>query len=222
MKKAQISIAIILSISLISCKKIVSNYDIPIDGDGNVYTTITIGTQTWMVENLHTTHFNDGTKILEDTTWNHASDMPTYCYYDNNPANESTYGILYNWYAVNTGKLAPEGWHVATQEDWNLLADYLGGLALAGGKLKALQIWEEPNTGASNASGLGLLPTGCCLGSFEYGKFENIGYIGYWWTSTSSLGGGGWTRQLSYDSEALAGFGAGPDFGFAVLCVKNQ
>lgn len=207
---------------LLSCEREDKDYSIPVDGDGNTYQTIVIGTQTWMVGNLHTTHLNDGTPIEQYVQWKNANTKPVFCYYDNNSSNDSTYGMLYNWHAVNSGKLAPKGWHVATLQDWETLAARYGGLSKAGGALKALEIWREPNTGATNSSRLGLLPTGCCLGSFENGIFEGQGEIGYWWTSTPAMGGaGGEMMKLSYNSEELQGNGSGPDFGYAVLCVKD-
>lgn len=207
---------------LISCKREDKDYSIPVDGDGNTYQTIAIGTQTWMVGNLHTTHLNDGTPIEQDLAWKNANTKPVFCFYENNSANESIYGMLYNWHAVNSGKLAPKGWHVATQQDWIKLATHFGGLSKAGGALKSLDIWKEPNTGGTNSSGLGLLPTGCCLGSFDEGIFEKQGELGFWWTSTPAFGGdGGQMMKLSHNSEELEGFGSGPDFGYAVLCVKD-
>ena len=208
---------------LISCEKEQpEDYSIPVDGDGNTYKTLVIGTQTWMVGNLRTTHLNDGTPIEQDVQWKNANTKPVFCYYDNNSSNDSTYGMLYNWHAVNSGKLAPKGWHVATLQDWETLAARFGGLSKAGGALKALELWSEPNTGVTNSSGLGLLPTGCCLGARESGIFEEQGDFGYWWTSTPGQMGGGWRMKLSYNSEVLDGLGSsGPDFGYAVLCVKD-
>ncbi|HPW90747.1 MAG TPA: fibrobacter succinogenes major paralogous domain-containing protein [Paludibacteraceae bacterium] len=206
----------------VSCRPEPSeDYSIPVDGDGNTYQTITIGTQTWMVGNLQTTHLNDGTPIEQDVQWENAEVKPVFCYYDNNSANEATYGMLYNWHAVRSGKLAPKGWHVATKQDWEKLIAHYGGLNKAGGAFKALKLWREPNTGATNSSRLGLLPTGCCLGSFESGIFEGQGEYGYWWTSTPAIGGGGEMIHLSYNSETVEGNGSSPDFGYAVVCVKN-
>jgi len=206
---------------LISCEKEQEDYSIPIDGDGNTYQTLVIGTQTWIKGNLHTTHLNDGTPIEQDVRWANSDTKPVFCYYDNNPSNKSTYGMLYNWYAVNSNKLAPKGWHVATKDDWITLAAHLGELANAGGALKSLDFWQEPNTGATNSSGLGLLPTGCCLGSRDKGIFESQGEFGFWWTSTPAIGGGGEMIKLSYNNEELGGNGSGPDFGYAILCVKD-
>ena len=209
---------------LISCEKEQpEDYSIPVDGDGNTYKTLVIGTQTWMVGNLRTTHLNDGTPIEQDVQWKNANTKPVFCYYDNNSSNDSTYGMLYNWHAVNSGKLAPKGWHVATLQDWETLAARFGGLSKAGGALKALELWREPNTGATNSSGLGLLPTGWRWGEPELnGIFEGQGEFGHWWTSTPALGGaGGEMMKLSYNSEELGGNSSGPDLGYAVLCVKD-
>ena len=99
------------------------------DVDGNSYHTVKIGTQTWMVENLKTTKFNDGSPIpliRDSSTWK-ASLTPGYCFYKNDSAkNKSTYGALYNWNAVNTGRLAPKGWHVPTDAEWTVLINYVG------------------------------------------------------------------------------------------------
>ena len=97
------------------------------DADGNKYNTVKIGNQVWMVENLKTTKYNDGTEILNvtsDTQWANLT-TGAYCNYDNLESNAEIYGRLYNWYAVNTGKLAPAGWHVPTDDDWIILENYL-------------------------------------------------------------------------------------------------
>jgi uncharacterized protein (TIGR02145 family) len=95
------------------------------DADGNKYNTVKIGTQVWMVENLTTTKYNDGTRNIKCyQRYNSGNSLTTgaYCNYDNLESNAATYGRLYNWYAVNTDKLAPAGWHVATDDDWTILA----------------------------------------------------------------------------------------------------
>ena len=124
------------------------------DKDGNIYKTILIGTQTWMVENLKTTKYNDGTSIpfvSEPTSWSNLS-TPACCWQQNDPARKVTYGVLYNWYTINTGKLCPKTWHVPSDSEWTALTDYLGGENVAGGKLKesGFKHWYSPNTGATN------------------------------------------------------------------------
>ena len=98
------------------------------DIDGNIYNTVTIGVQTWMKENLKTTQYNDGTSIPlvpDDSIWA-GLNTPAYCWNENNEKSyKNTYGALYNWFAVNTGKLCPEGWHVSTDSDWTTMGNYL-------------------------------------------------------------------------------------------------
>ena len=149
------------------------------DADGNIYHIVTIGTQTWMVENLRTTKFNDGTaipNITDNKTWQ-GLNSPGVCSYDNtsNYNMINTYGLLYNWYSVNTAKLAPKGWHVPTDAEWKTLTEYLGGNSVAGGKLKEVGTthWYSPNTGADNSSGFTALPGG--YRDYD-GTFSRVGY----------------------------------------------
>ncbi|MCB9001260.1 MAG: fibrobacter succinogenes major paralogous domain-containing protein [Bacteroidales bacterium] len=155
------------------------------DIDGNTYITVTIGNQVWMAENLKTTHYNDGTAIPNVTDGNEWAALTTgaYCWYSNATAYKDTYGALYNWYAVNTGKLAPTGWHVATDAEWTTLTTYLGGESVAGGKLKETDTthWASPNTGATNETGFTALPGGY---RGRGGAFGGIGGYGYWWSAT--------------------------------------
>jgi|GEM_PF-4490758 len=139
-----------------------------VDIDGNVYPAVVIGNQAWTTVNLRVTHYNDGTAIPHVTdggTWSGLS-TPGYCYYNNStdPAKQEKWGALYNWYAVETGKLAPAtgGWRVPTDADWTILSDYLGGVSVAGGKMKEAGTanWSSPNTGATNESGFSALPGG--------------------------------------------------------------
>src|SRR5674476_633708 len=114
------------------------------DIEGNVYHTVKIGTQTWMVENLKTTKYKDGTAIplvTDNKVWINLP-TPAYCWYDNDATTyKNTYGALYNWYAVNTGKLAPTGWHIPTDAEWTTLQNYVGGELVAGDKMKATTLW---------------------------------------------------------------------------------
>lgn len=109
------------------------------DIDGNEYHTIEIDTIVWMAENLKTTRYNDGTTIphvTDPVEWA-GLDTPALCFYGNEDYyNKNIYGGLYNWYAVNSGKLCPSGWHVPTDDEWNALTGFLGGESVAGSKLK--------------------------------------------------------------------------------------
>lgn len=134
------------------------------DRDGNEYHAITIGTQVWMQENLRTTRLNDGTAISElsiPVDWINAA-RPAYCWYENNEDNRDSYGALYNFYAVNTGKLCPAGWHVPSREEWVTMINFLGGIEAAGGKLKEAGTlhWNAPNADATNESQFTALPGG--------------------------------------------------------------
>ena len=192
------------------------------DIDGNVYHIVLIGTQIWMVENLKTTRYNDGSKILvvsDSATWTHLT-IPGYCWYMNDPANKAIYGALYNGYTVNTGKLAPVGWHVPADTDWTTLTTYLGGDAVAGGKLKEVCTahWFSPNTGADDRFGFTALPGGFR----DYnGQFSNAGYNGFWWSSTDSAASSVWYYNLvNSHGGAIRGIDDKGN-GFSVRCVLD-
>ena len=196
------------------------------DADGNVYHQVIIGTQTWMIENLKTTKYKEGTvipNITDATAWNSLS-TPSYCWYNNDEAtNKTTYGALYNWYAINTGILCPTGWHVPTDEEWSILGNYLGGESIAGGKLKETGTthWVSPNTGATNETGFLALPGG--ERDFE-GNFAAIGNYGLWWSSTEVGVGtaGAWYRWLSYSDSQLKGDSFFKYLAYSVRCIKDN
>ncbi|MBM3401498.1 MAG: hypothetical protein FJY21_04145 [Bacteroidetes bacterium] len=130
--------------------------------------TVTIGNQVWMTKNLDLDKFRNGDPIQEAKTneeWKKAGEnkQPAWCYYNNDPANGTKYGKLYNWYAVTDPRgLAPKGWHIPTDMEWTILIDYLGGPDVAGGKMKSTgsEYWKSPNREASNESGFSGLPGG--------------------------------------------------------------
>ena len=188
------------------------------DADGNIYHTVIIGTQTWMAENLKTTKYNDGSSIPNVTARSEWIDLSTgaYCNYNNQEKNATIYGRLYNWYAVNTGKLAPKGWHVPTDAEWTVLADFLGGEDVAGDKMKTTTGWED-SMGATNESGFSALPGGFRL-SFN-GAFHSIGSNGVWWTSTRYNAHNAWDRELNCYSILHRHYA--PYDGFSVRCVKD-
>lgn len=161
------------------------------DVDGNVYKTVTIGTQVWMAENLKTTKYKDGEKIPLITESSESANPPTpaYYWYDNDEATyKNDYGALYNWYTVNTGKLCPAGWLVPTEAEFNSLIAYLGSMSVAGGKLKEAGIthWESPNIGATNETGFTALPGGERTTVYDYWESSQIGIRGNWWSSTEN------------------------------------
>ncbi len=194
------------------------------DFDGNIYDMITIGTQVWMKQNLKTTHYNDGEAIPNVTNNNIWSTMATgaYAWYNNDKVNwGDTYGALYNWFTVGTGKLCPSGWHVPTDAEWTTLTTYLGGLSLAGGKLKeaGLVHWTTPNTGATNETGFTALPSGMRMadGTGDNSLFTHGG----WWSSTENLTTNAWGRNVANTVGSVIRGNTSKKYGFSVRCLKN-
>ena len=192
------------------------------DIDGNVYNTVTIGTQVWMTSNLKTTKYNDGTVIplvTNNAEWA-ALSTPGYSWYNNDEATQkSTYGALYNWYAVNTLKLCPTGWHVPSDAEWTILTTYLGA-SVAGDKLKetGTSHWSSPNSGATNATGFTALPGG---GRYNDGTFGYLGSYGVWWSSTEFDSGYAWPRGMYYYDSSVGRVYGNKEIGFSVRCVKD-
>lgn len=199
--------------------KISNIYDI----DGNIYKTVTIGSQIWMAENLKTTKYNDGEAIpnvTDNTTWE-ALAAGAYCWYDNNEATyKATYGALYNWYAVNTGKLCPTGWHVPSDSELTTLITYLGGESVAGGKLKEVGTthWHTPNTGTTNSSGFTALPG---YGRNGDGEFCDIGSYGHWWSSTEYSTDDVWSLSMQCTNSNAGIYYGIKSFGYSVRCVRD-
>lgn len=191
------------------------------DIDGNQYPTVIIGTQEWMQENLKTTKFADGSiipNVTENNAWVQLS-TPAWCNYDNNAFQGSMYGKLYNWYTVTDSHgLCPAGWHVPTDAEWTTLTDYLGGLGIAGGKMKTVTGWNSPNTGATNTSGFSGLPGG--FRSNDSGSFVSIDIYGYWWSSTDD-NGFAWAFGLRNTSNAAFGYATNKEIGSSVRCLKD-
>jgi uncharacterized protein (TIGR02145 family) len=208
-----------------SCKKEEDN--IIKDLDGNVYTSVIIGTQVWMVENLKTTRFSNGDVI--ETTHPSRLDIsaevsPEYQWAPNgDESNIARYGRLYTGYVANDSRnVCPTGWHVPTDDEWMTLSEYLGGSAFAGGKLKEAGTthWASPNAGATNESGFTALPSGgrpnsfCCLGNY-----------GYYWCSYQG-GSGEWVYGLLWElfySDSETGHESNPLYsGWSIRCLKDK
>ena len=193
------------------------------DGDGNHYPVVTIGTQTWMAENLRTTKYQDGTPlyhITDNSVWSNTQ-SPAYCWYEHDSAKYALLtGALYNWYAVDSNNLCPVGWHVPSHQEFTTLSNQFGGEPLAGGPLKAIHptYWYPPNTGATNATGWTGLPGGFRVYN---GNFTHFSLWGYWWTSTLVPYTNAWARVLRYNSNELERENWVVRYGYSVRCIKD-
>ncbi len=182
-----------------------------------------VGSRKWISKNLNMSTFVNGEPIPEAKTagdWVNASDkkQPAWCYYNNDPSNGSSYGKLYNWYAVNDPRgLAPKGWHIPSDEEWTLMITNLGGESVAGSTIKSTSGWNSNGNG-SNASGFNGLP-----GGFRYsiGKFSEVGKSSYWWSSTAfNAGSAGCLNLFNYNDRVSKSH----DYkgcGFSVRCIKD-
>ena len=195
------------------------------DVDGNIYYTVTINTQVWMLKNLNVTKYRNSNPIpnvTDSATW-HNLTTGAYSNYDNIPSNSTTYGKLYNFYAVNDSrKICPTGWHVPTDAEWTLLTDYLGGESIAGGKLmeEGTNHWPMLNKNADNSSGFTALPGGSRNYDGTGGAFNYIGSIGYWWSS-SVITNGAWFRAIIGNTINVGRFPINSAFGFSIRCLKD-
>ena len=176
------------------------------DYDGNSYNTVQIGQQCWMAENLKTTHLNNGVSIplvQDSTSWGNSSSA-AYCYY-----NLSSYGCLYNYYAVDGNQLCPSGWHVpAYDEVFTELYNSLEG-ASVGGKMKTTgtTYWLSPNEGATNSSGFSARGGGYRWTSNSEANYLNVKEYAVFWTNTSYNSNYVKTYSLSYSSAGLLRYG---------------
>ena len=199
--------------------------------------SITIGTQTWTAKNLDITTYRDGTPIPQVTDPTKWAGLTTgaWCYYNNDSANGTTYGKLYNWYAVagihdtdpNTPNkiLAPAGWHVPTDAEWTTLTTFLGGDSVAGRKMKesGTSHWISPNTNATNSSGFNGIPAGimASAGWRQNSQFEGIGNQTVWWSSTET--NNVLAVYLSLDNSSSSNLSSNDvlwkSSGFSIRCI---
>lgn len=196
------------------------------DIDGNVYNTVTIGSQIWMKENLKTTRYRNGDLIgtTSPATLDISSQSnPKYQWaYNGNESNVSTYGRLYTWYAVTDSRnICPTGWHVPNDEEWTTLTTFLGGENVAGGKLKesGTTHWQSPNTGATNSSGFTALPGG---GRGNDGQYHSIGYGGNWWSITINNTFNPSTWSMYFLDNKMAQSYSNSMYGWCVRCIKGD
>ncbi|MBE0653750.1 MAG: fibrobacter succinogenes major paralogous domain-containing protein [Bacteroidales bacterium] len=227
MKKRSIVVIhlLIMSVLLLAlttgCKKETEDLTVT-DIDGNVYQTVTIGSQVWLKENLKTTRYRNGDPIpnvTDDAQWLSLSGG-AYCNYDNISSNSATYGLLYNWDAViDPRNICPAGWHIPSDTEWKTLIDNLGGEEVAGGKLKekGTAHWISPNTDAIDQYGFKALPAGYRLG----GTFQQPGYYATWWSRTEKNLADAWIITLINSKSKAYIEGAYKIDGHSVRCVRD-
>ena len=187
-----------MSLSVLGCPARTSVADI----DGNLYTVVVIGGQTWLGSNLRTTHAPDGRSLITHF-----------------PADDSTQsrplGLLYDW--QNARQACMRGWHLPSDSEWSILADHLG--PDVGGALKDTMLWSAPNTGATNRSGFAARPSGYWSG----GEFDAlVGRTAVFWSSTPQDTHFVWTRSLATAHDSLRRVGQHPNYGLAVRCIRTS
>jgi uncharacterized protein (TIGR02145 family) len=193
------------------------------DIDGNIYYSVTIGTQEWLSENLKVTRYRNGDEIPNITDYTIWDPLTTGARSTNIylPDYAATYGWYYNWYAVSDNRnICPTGWHVPSDDEWTTMTTYLGGESEAGGKLKEAGHfhWVDPNVGATNETGFTALGGEAYLASPGW---SGPGYSSFLWTATEYDATEAWNRILS-SSDAQAGKVSNMKrSGFSVRCIKD-
>lgn len=189
------------------------------DIEGREYLSIVIGSQEWMAENLAVTTYNNGNLISTD--WNTNSLIPygACAYYADNIQSANSYGVLYNAFAAKSNNLCPTGWHVPSISEWGVLVTYLGGGAMAGGKMKSVTGWEGNNVGATNLSGFTGLPAG--YRSWQ-GSYLSLGVEAAWWSTTSYDALGSQNAILNINQTSVNGVNGLSNWsGLSVRCLKD-
>jgi uncharacterized protein (TIGR02145 family) len=198
------------------------------------YESVRIGNQEWMTRNLDVERFRNGDLIPHvesDKEWDDAglNGQPAWCYFDNDPENGKKYGKLFNWFAINDIRgLAPEGWHVPTDDEWSILVEYLGGKDIASYKMKSLEGWgwskrfkdglKIQNGNGDNSSGLNVLP---CSYRITSGHFFNYNAFACFWSATEVDVYFAWDRNLSNDGGVNKCSICEKSFGASVRCLRD-
>ena len=207
------------------------------DYDGNTYNTVQIGTQVWMAENLKVTHYPHGDAIplvIDNTAWKNLESNSTadaYCFYNNN--NTTNYGALYTYAAAIGDKwtrdlkenqgVCPDGWHLPTNTDWDVLNTYLG--TNAGSKLAGnAALWKGTSSSLEQSadfgtSGFSALPSGYRY--YLYGKFTSLGTFTHWWSATQLDYSKAYNRYLNYNNTDINSYNKGKSSGYSVRCIRD-
>ncbi len=196
------------------------------DIDGHTINTVSIGGHLWMQENLDVSRYRNGDTVryaASNEEWLDAAAKGegAWCYYKNDSARNGKYGRLYNWYAVHDPRgLAPSGWHVSSDEEWNSLATALGGATVAGGKIKTTgtSLWLAPNNAADNSSHFSALPGGM---RGTAASFFFKGESAYFWSSSESTPTISWYSVVNYHNSGVSRGTEHNADGMSVRCVKD-
>lgn len=214
----KVSLLIIASVLVVMIQKYNGTEDVTKENK-----EISIGNQVWMVKNLNVDKFCNGESIPHAKTgeeWIEAAKnkQPAWCYYDNDSVNSEKYGKLYNWYAVNDARgLAPKGWHIPSDSEWNAIYIELG--KQGGNKMKNNSGWYNNGNG-SNESGFSGLPGGRCSPWPSF-TFTEIGRLGCWWSSSEAGSNLAWFRYLAYAENNLSRHHQHKQNGLSVRCIKD-
>jgi uncharacterized protein (TIGR02145 family) len=207
------------------------NYGSLTDQEGNVYRTISIGSQEWMAENLTTSIYRNGEEVLtnlDNMSWQNTTDG-AWAYYNNDVSFACPYGKLYNWFAcTDERQLCPTGWHVPSLDEWLVFVDYLGGESVAGGQMKTVGnldsntgLWLCPNNGATNSSGFSGIPGGYRnLSANDAG----MGYSGNWWSTSEVDALNAWPCWLTAGFTSFLNTLTDDDYkqnGYSVRCLRD-
>ena len=207
------------------------------DIDGNIYRTVLIGNQCWLVENLSTTQYNDGDQIpiiTDNTEWQNSTSAAM-CYYNNDSENKEEYGILYNFYAVETDKLCPEGWHVATDNEWKELEGFVDSNYPIGDNIWDNEAWRGSDVGKKLKSSTGWLCNPDDTGTDDYGfcgapaglregsngEFQRVEEWGLWWSAKNADETNVYRRYLGNHENNIARFPSNMANGHSVRCLKD-
>ena len=188
--------------------------------------TLKIGNQIWMTKNLDVTHFRNGDSIIQaktDKEWQECSkkQIPAWCYFKNNEKNKDKYGVLYNWYAVNDPRgLAPKGYKIPNEDDWNKLINFLGGEMVAAPKMRYGKIWEDSILVSSSKGNFGAVTSGWRKHTIEKTEFINNG--SYWWSASSQTPKISWTRYLVVKAKEVRSYCYDKGSGLSVRCLKTE
>lgn len=189
------------------------------DYDGNVYHAVRIGNQIWLQENMRCTHYPDGTLI------------PGVAAYNNTESNAAVYGRLYTWdgamknsHTAKAQGIAPAGYHIPSDDEWTELEVYLGGVSVAGGKMKTTgtSLWNAPNTDATNSSGMSILPGGEYDAYYSPNQFQALGQYGVFWTSTEINSSTARERYYAYNSAVSGYYDWYKVMKYSIRCIKDN